>query len=551
MQSPRTLERVLLVAGTALTLGTSACISVPSTGKLAATSSAISETDLRARLALFAADSMDGRSAGTSGHKRAVRYLVSEVTRLGLSPAGDDGTFLQTFFMRRRQLDPASAIAVNGRILRPTVDFRAISTGRGPIRPVDGAEVIFGGIVGEPSTQISPGQAAGRVVVLGVPLNMNSARAFANVLYGPTSRFADALAVAIASLDYVPVAQRGINASIGLADSTETLANQQPTTLLVSTDAAVALMGMPLRSATAGAKGRTITGRLAVIEEDRPTQNVVALIRGADPELRGQYVVLGAHSDHLPIASRIVDHDSTRAVSIERNRSRLPVAQRTVHHASASGDTERHTPVRLDSIFNGADDDGSGSVALLEIAELMAASHNHQGRSVLFVWHSAEEDIYMGSRWLVAHPPVPTDSMITMVNLDMVGRGGVDDIASGGPRYVEVIGADRRSPALLTLIADVNRRSNVPATLVTSDPGGGFCRSDQWNYARQGIPVAFFTTGSHADYHSVTDEDRYIDYPKLALVTKLVAALTAELASTREQLEPHGKRVVLADFCSG
>jgi acetylornithine deacetylase/succinyl-diaminopimelate desuccinylase-like protein len=114
-----------------------------------------------------------------------------------------------------------------------------------------------------------------------------------------------------------------------------------------------------------------------------------------------------------------------------------------------------------------------------------------------------------------------------------------------------VIGADRRSPALLRLIADLNTAAKTRATLVTSDPGGGFCRSDQWSYSRLGIPVAFFTTGSHADYHSVTDEAEYIDYAKLALVTRFVAEVTMALADTLERLEPRGQRVVLTAFCSG
>ena len=550
MQSPGSCRWSMLAATTVLALQVAACASMPRARTDMSTTAEITESDLRTRLSIFAADSMQGRAAGSIGHERAVRYLVSEATRLGLSPAGDHGTFLQTFHMRVRGLDPASAIEVNDRILRPTVDFRAITVGSGQLRPISGAEVIYGGVVGDTTTQITADEASGRIVVLGVPANMNEVRAFENVIYGPGSRFGSAVAVAIASLEYVSRERRGIASTVSLADAALPLAGQYATTLLVTSDAARALLGMPLRAAVAGTRGRTVNGRVSVIEDVRPTHNVVAMIRGTDPTLSAQYVVLGAHSDHLPLAPRAVDHDATRAIARERNLSRIPAEQRKLLSTGANPAASGRGAVRLDSIFNGADDDGSGSVALLEIAEMMAAAARHPRRSVLFVWHSAEEDIFMGSGWFVAHSPVPTDSIVAMLNLDMVGRGGVDDIAGGGPRYVEVIGADRRSPALLSLISDVNRRSSVPATLLTSDPDGAFCKSDQWSYARLGIPVAFFFTGDHADRHSVTDESQYIDYSKLALVSRLVAAVTMRLASGPERFEPSGRRQVLPEFCS-
>jgi hypothetical protein len=189
------------------------------------------------------------------------------------------------------------------------------------------------------------------------------------------------------------------------------------------------MMGVPLSTAVAGSKGRTIHGQLAVIEEVRPSHNVVAILRGSDPKLRGEYVVLGAHSDHLPIASRVLDHDSARAAATERIRSSLAAGQRQQPTSAVGGGIASHGIARIDSIYNGADDDGSGSVALLAIAKALAATSHRPRRSVLFVWHSAEEDIFMGSQWFVEHSPVSTDSMMVMLNLDMIGRGGADDIA--------------------------------------------------------------------------------------------------------------------------
>ena len=546
-----TESRTFLVLAAASVLLVSACRSFARDPLPPRTAAVSLESNLRAKLSNFAADSMEGRAAGTRGQERAVRFLEAEVTRLGLTPAGDGGTFRQTFFMRFRRLDPESNLQVGDRVLRPTVDFRAVTYGRGSLRPIDGAEVVFGGIVGDPSTQIAPALAADRVVVLGVPVTMNASRAFQNVIYGPNSRFGRARAVVIASLDFLPDAQRQISASVSLADTAETLANSQPATLLVTANAASAMLGIPLSTAIAGSLGRTIHGRLTVIDEVRPSHNIVAVLRGSDPKLRGEFIVVGAHSDHLPMASRALEHDSVRAAAIDRSRLRAAVARGPQPSTAGTGGGARHAAARLDSIYNGADDNGSGSVALLEIARAMTSAPHRPRRSLLFVWHAAEEDVFMGSEWFSDHPPVPTDSMLAMVNLDMVGRGGADDIAGGGPRYLQVIGSDRRSPALLKVITDLNAASATPATLVTTDPDGGFCKSDQWSYARRGIPVAFFTTGSHADYHSVTDETVYIDFAKLASVTRFVTAVVARLADTQERLEPPGKRVVLPGFCGG
>jgi Zn-dependent M28 family amino/carboxypeptidase len=157
----------------------------------------------------------------------------------------------------------------------------------------------------------------------------------------------------------------------------------------------------------------------------------------------------------------------------------------------------------------------------------------------------------VGSGWFTDHPLVPLDSIVAELNLDMVGRGGAGDLAGGGPDYLEVIGANRRSPELGRIIDEVNRSSQRPFALVKSDPRSLFCRSDHWSYARFGIPVAFFTTGLHADYHRVTDEAQYVDYAKLERVTRFVSDVVRSLANLSERFEPAAKGPRFAAFCSG
>src|SRR3954451_24917364 len=172
------VQRLAIIAS-AVCLG---CKSLPASVS-ATTRPEISQGDLRVRLAIFADDSMLGRSALTGGHDRAVRYIAAEAARMGLNPAGENNTYFQTFDIRERRLDSASRLIVGDVVLRPVVDFKVFPFGRGNLRDLAGAQVVFGGIVGDTSTQISSQLAANRLVLLGVPTNMTADRVYANVIY--------------------------------------------------------------------------------------------------------------------------------------------------------------------------------------------------------------------------------------------------------------------------------------------------------------------------------------------------------------------------------
>lgn len=532
-------------------LGSSACLGCKTLPlPISETRHSISQADLRRRLLIVADDSMLGRSASNSGHDRAVTYIAAQIARMGLLPGGENGTYFQTFGIRYRRLNAASRLTVDDTVLRPVTDFKAFPFGRGDLRSLTGAQVIFGGIVGDTATQIGAQQAANRLVLLGVPTNMTAERVYANVTYGPESRFKDAVAVVIASLDYLPPSQRTIIPSVELADSTEVPANTHPTSILVSRRAAQLLLGHSIEHAPAGMLGRKVDGSLLVEEVLHPTRNVVGIVSGRDPALRLQYVALGAHSDHLGITVRPLDHDSVRAYALERLRreqGQVDGARPIIVNVDS---LRRVRSARADSVYNGADDDGSGVVALLEIAEEFATTSERPRRSLLFVWHAAEEMGLIGSAWFTDHPTVPLDSIVAQLNLDMVGRGGANDLKGGGPDYLEVIGANRRSSALERIVDRVNLSSQHPLTLVKSDPNGLFCRSDHWSYARFGIPIAFFTTGMHADYHQVTDEAQYVDYAKLERVTVFVSAIARTLANSSERFAPAARGFKVAAFCS-
>jgi Zn-dependent M28 family amino/carboxypeptidase len=140
---------------------------------------------------------------------------------------------------------------------------------------------------------------------------------------------------------------------------------------------------------------------------------------------------------------------------------------------------------------------------------------------------------------------VPRDSIVAQLNIDMIGRGGPHDVANGGPDYLQVIGSRRLSTELGDLVEAVNRdgkhRFNFDYQYdAPRHPQQYYCRSDHYSYARFGIPIAFFSTGGHADYHQVTDEPQYIDYDKLARVTRFVSDLAQRVANLAHRLDVDG-----------
>ncbi len=212
-----------------------------------------------------------------------------------------------------------------------------------------------------------------------------------------------------------------------------------------------------------------------------------------------------------------------------------PTADQAARIRALLDSLRRERPPRRDSVLNGADDDGSGSVGMLEIAERLAREPRPK-RSVLFVWHTAEEMGLLGADWFTRHPTVPRDSIVAHFNADMIGRGGAGDIANGGPEYLQVIGSRRLSTELGDLVERVNAEGGHGFEFdyqydADGHPENYYCRSDHYMYARFGIPIAFFTTGSHPDYHQVTDEPQYVDYEKLARVTRLIAEVGTTVAN--------------------
>ena len=218
------------------------------------------------------------------------------------------------------------------------------------------------------------------------------------------------------------------------------------------------------------------------------TQNVVALLPGRDQTLRGEYVVIGAHFDHL-------------------GRS-----------AASAMD-----PEAKDAIRNGADDNASGTAALLELARLFAARPAR--RSVIVAHFSGEELGLLGSQWFVDHPPVPLDRVVAMVNFDMIGRLRNDKLIVYGVATARELSA----------IVD---SANTAPRLVISAVGDGFGPSDHSSFYAKGIPVLHFFTDLHDDYHRASDDVEKIDAAGAARVVAVAERVVRTIADRPARLSP-------------
>jgi len=282
----------------------------------------------------------------------------------------------------------------------------------------------------------------------------------------------------------------------------ENLFNGESATL----DAIVKAYGadQPLPSVAFSGKAATIN--VAADADRARTQNVVAIWEGSDPVLKNEMVAIGAHYDHVGM------------------------------NLNAPGP---------DKIWNGADDDGSGTVSVLSIAEALAKAPKRPKRSVLFVWHCGEEKGLWGSEYFNKFPTVDIKNVISQLNIDMIGRskkpGDTDprnkDLTDGNSIYV--IGKDMMSSTLGSIV-DATNGSYLKLGYDTryddpKDTNRFFFRSDHFNYALNGIPITFWFDGVHEDYHQPGDEPQKIDYDKMEKVARTIMLTLLELTDLKER----------------
>jgi hypothetical protein len=525
----------------------------------------ITACDLMTRLYIYAADSMRGREAGSSDAIRATAYIEREVRRLGLKPAGDKGTYFQYMPVTARVLAKSSTLIAGGKTFHAGTDF--VGAGAAADHKVTG-DVVFAGTLGDTTNALPVDAVRDKIVVVMAGANAGGrgfGRGGNNPLAGAAAIVTVAPKLIAPRLQYTlndTVQNEGRNAYNAANPAPANAggrggrggfgAGNAPAAITVTPAVASVLLGKSVARAARGDKGGQATLDLKYETLAEPTRNVIGIIPGTDPVLKNQYVIIGAHSDHVGFNTNPVEHDSLKAYNMiarvegaDTRNAPPPTAEQWARINAIKDSLRKVRPARLDSISNGADDDGSGSVSILEIAEAFAKGPVKPKRSLIFIWQMGEEKGLWGSQYFTNHPTVPRDSIVADLNLDMVGRGAATDITGrdkenheleGAENYLQLVGSRRLSTELGDIAEQVNTTQPMPFKFDYSMDANGhpqniYCRSDHANYARYGIPVIFFTTGGHADYHQVTDEPEYIQYQHMARVDKLVFDIAVTVAN--------------------
>ncbi len=489
----------------------------------------ITTAQLKDYLTFIAADELEGRDTPSRGLNTAAKFIATNLSRWGIKPAGDNGTYFQRLALLKTTVDSAqSFLEINGQRFRFGADFivntnAGSGTASGPL-----VYVSHGSIFPKKNIDAFQGlDVKGKIVVWTneFPKGASNADYFGK----EGEDWADPIKHA---------AKNGVTGIISIARF-QTLAiweqtQKQSTTtgslvvekfqaesapkipmIWLAPKAATALLRSEKENANkvfnSAAAGEPVPAfelsaekkaafTVVMKNEQLFTQNVVGVLEGSDGGLKKEYVALGAHYDHVGVGN----------------------------------------PVNGDAIYNGADDDSSGTVSILAIAEAFAKGVRPK-RSLLFIWHTGEEKGLWGSEYFVKYPTVPIDKIVTQLNIDMIGRSKKAGDTNrrneelSGPNEIYVVGSKMMSTALGALSESVNKSYyNLSFNYKYDDPNDPnrfFFRSDHFNYAQKGIPIIFYFDGVHEDYHRVTDHVEKIDFEKMQKVARTVYATAWELAS--------------------
>lgn len=493
---------------------------------------AITASQLSTYLHFVASDAMGGRDTPSQGLDITAEFLRMNVEKWGFKPAGDNGTFFQKIALTRESLDPEkTTLEIGGQRYAFGEDFFRVS-GTGTVN----APIVFGKdgwLVKSKGIDAFAGvDVAGKVVVLHSPTFSQQ-----TLIPRPAGVTQDDLKGEVgvdwaSPLDHAK--KKGAAAVIVIAPpqlqgmwgqlrnrlgrgslypeklrQTPADAGPSPPAFLVSEKVGNAIFAGESGDKTAAAAFETKKSanlNAAGKKETLWTQNVVALWEGSDPTLKAEMIAIGAH----------YDHDGTRP--------------------NAPGD---------DKIWNGADDDGSGTVAVLAIAEALARAKTRPKRSVLLVWHAGEEKGLWGANYFNKFPTVDIKKVIAQLNIDMIGRSKKPGDTNPknkdltGDNAIYVIGSEMMSSTLGAITKGTNEaylklgydyKYDDPA-----DTNKFFFRSDHFHYAMNGIPIAFWFDGVHEDYHQPSDTADKIDYAKMEKVTRTIFLTMIELSDLKER----------------
>lgn len=473
--------------------------------------STITEEELKEHLYTYASDEFEGRETGKPGQKKAVAYLKAEYEKLGIPAAKSNGDYFQKVPLEMTKL-PTGSITMNGKEYTLGDDFISFSKAKG-----DFEEIVFVGYGIEDGdySDYEGLDITGKVVLtkFGEPVNEDGTfRLSGNREQSKWNNMSEAMgkrqevAKAKGAKGMIYFDQGNYGRYRSYFDYMKTNGSGQMSvvnndksffTIVVPKEMGSAIIQDIESNTEIKAISTGISFNLTGENEKIDSENVAAVIKGS--EKPNEYVIISSHLDHIGI--------------------------------TADG-----------QINNGADDDGSGSVALLEIAEAFKeAADKGQGpkRSVVFLHVTGEEKGLLGSQYYTDNDPIfPLANTVANLNIDMIGR--IDPKREGERNYIYLIGSDKLSTELHELSEDVNKKyMNIELDYTyndENDPNRFYYRSDHYNFAKNNIPIIFYFNGTHADYHKPGDTPDKINYDLLQNRTRLVFHTAWEVANRADKI---------------
>lgn len=484
----------------------------------------IKPSHLRSHLAFLASSELEGRETSYRGQKVAAQYIAAVFGKLGLSPGGENGTFFQHFDLNVRRPGDQSSITMAGPKGTKRFHFRKDFLGTALRETTFTARVMFAGDQNMHFSSEQEAALAGNVAVV-FAARRNQPGDTSRTQRRSGGRFfrnAAAALIVINEAESGSIEQQArqfANAiekgQMTLRDAPQPPRFQAPLAFLVSQEVGATILaplGMEkLRAAGSSDSafspiplaGISVTIDLKTSTDVKTSENVIGILEGSDPILKNEFVVFTAHYDHIGV--------------------------------SASDG----------AIYHGADDDGSGTAAILELAEAFVLNPVKPKRSIVFMTVSGEEKGLLGSDYYTRHPVVPLDKTIANINIDMIGRIDKKFSELKKTEYVYVIGSDKISTELDSLLKAANKETvNITLDYTyndDNDPQQFYRRSDHYNFAKNGIPIVFFFTGIHEDYHRPTDTVDKIMFDKTAMIGRLAFATGWKIANFKRMLRKDGK----------
>ena len=474
--------------------------------------------DLKSHLTVLASDSLEGRETTYPGQKKAANYIADIFKKLHLEGIGDNGTYFQHFDVEVSRVGPDTKIITDVNGEKKNFIWGTDFISEGAKDTVVSGHAVFVGFTNTELDSTDKTKLAGRIVFVFIGKKNfagdSSASATMRRLYAIRRDAGAAAALMIPDIEGPATFQKvqEIMSSLGsdkgtmkMKDSTSQL-RQQYVRFLVAPEIAETVLkpsGKSLNQLKNEALNNkqfnpvfidnvTVTIISKAIHETKQTENVIGLLPGSDPELKSQVVVFSAHYDHLGVS-------------------------------------------RTGILYPGADDDGSGAVTILELAKAFSVNPVRPKRSLLFMTVTGEEKGLFGSKYYTNNPIIPLNKTLADLNIDMIGRIDTSHEAIRDTNYIYVIGSDKISPELDSLLRIANHETERLELDYSyngeNDPDRFYYRSDHYNFAKKGIPVVFFFDGVHRDYHKPTDTVDKILFERMVKIGRLIYDLGWRLAN--------------------